>query len=78
MDKHSDEVIKMLSKQLNKKPADITADKRIKEDLGADSLDVVEMLMTVEEKYGITIEDSVLMGVKTVGDLVNVIGNLVK
>jgi len=71
-------IVEMLTKQLNKKPADVTAEKRIKEDLGADSLDVVEILMNVEDKYGITVPDEKLMVVKTVGDLVKMIDEMVK
>jgi len=65
------EVVTLLAKQLNKKPETVTKESRIVEDLGADSLDVVEMLMELEEKYGLTIPDDVAMGLKTVGDLVS-------
>jgi len=74
----SEEILAMLAKQLNKKPSDITDNKRIKEDLGADSLDVVEILMNVEDKYGITVPDETLMGIKTVGDLVAVVNKMTK
>jgi acyl carrier protein len=76
MEKLSDEILSMLIKQLNKKPADVTFDKRIKEDLGADSLDVVEILMNVEDKYGITVPDDILYGIKTVGDLIRVVDQM--
>ena len=68
----SEEILGMLIKQLNKKPESVTPKSRIKEDLGADSLDVVEILMSIEEKYGITVPDEVVMGVKTVEDLIRV------
>ena len=74
--KTTEEVLGILAKQLNKKPADITDAKRIKEDLGADSLDVVEILMSIEEKYGITVPDETLQSIKTVGDLVKVIAQI--
>ena len=76
--KPSEVIVEMLRKQLNKKPQDITPEKRIKEDLGADSLDVVEILMNVEEKYGITVPDEVVMSVKTVADLTKAIDGIVK
>jgi len=38
-------------------------------DLGADSLDVVEMMMALEEEYGVTIDDSKVAELKTVGDV---------
>ena len=64
------EVIALLAKQLNKKMETVTLESRIVEDLGADSLDVVEMLMELEEQNGVTIPDDVAAGLKTVGQLV--------
>ncbi|MBQ3866909.1 MAG: acyl carrier protein [Clostridia bacterium] len=61
----------MLIKQLRLKNVEITPESRIKEDLGADSLDVLQMLMTLEEDYGITIPDEKLAEFKTVADIVN-------
>ena len=63
-------VIDLLAKQLSKDPAKIKLTDRIVEDVGADSLDIVEMLMNLEETYGITIPDDDAMQLKTVGDLV--------
>ncbi|MBO7407801.1 MAG: acyl carrier protein [Clostridia bacterium] len=60
----------MLIKQLRLKNVEITPESRIKEDLGADSLDVLQMLMTLEEDYGITIPDEKLAEFKTVADIV--------
>jgi acyl carrier protein len=74
--KPSEQIVEMLRKQLNKKAAEVTPDKRIKEDLGADSLDVVEILMNVEEKFGITVPDDVVLGISTVGDLIAVIDKI--
>ncbi|MBO4330726.1 MAG: acyl carrier protein [Oscillospiraceae bacterium] len=42
-------------------------------DLGADSLDVVEMLMTLEDEYGLVIDDETAKTLKTVGDVVSYI-----
>lgn len=64
-------VATLLSRQLTKKVEDITPEKRIVEDLGADSLDVVELLCELEEVYGVSIPDDEAMKLKTVGDLVN-------
>ena len=76
MEKPSDVIVNMLMKQLNKKPQEVTNQSRIKEDLGADSLDVVEILMNVEDKYGITVPDEDVMAVKTVGDLIKLVDKL--
>ena len=51
----------------------ITKESNILEDLGADSLDIIEMLMTLEEEYGITIPDEKINQVKTVGGICDLI-----
>ena len=43
---------------------------RLVEDLGADSIDAVELIMTVEDEFSIEISDEVLQNLKTVNDLV--------
>ncbi|MCL2570177.1 MAG: acyl carrier protein [Firmicutes bacterium] len=64
-----EKVIAVVAKQLNKKPETIKAESRVVEDLAADSLDVVEMLMNLEETYGVAIPDEVAMKLKTVGQI---------
>ena len=59
-----------LAKQLRIAPAKITLSSRIKDDLGADSLDILQLLMTVEEDFGIAIPDEKLPTFSTVGDVV--------
>lgn len=54
----------------------ISEDTDIVADLGADSLDVVEMMMALEEEFGITIEDEKIAELKTVGDVVDTVENL--
>lgn len=70
-----DNVKELISKQLNKPVEEITADKEIVKDLGADSLDVVEMLMSLEEEFNITVPEEDAVNLKTVGDIVNLIEN---
>ena len=65
-----EKVIKILSDQLGIDEARIAKDTDIMETLGADSLDIVEMIMTIEEEFGVTISDEVVSGFKTVGDVV--------
>ena len=69
----ADQVKELISKQLNKPIADITEDKEVVKDLGADSLDVVEMLMNLEEECGITISEEDAVNIKTVGDIISLI-----
>lgn len=59
-----------LAKQLRIAPEKITLSSRIKDDLGADSLDILQLLMTVEEDFGIAIPDEKLATFSTVGDVV--------
>ena len=63
----------ILEAQLDIDPESITEDTNIMDDLGADSLDIVELMMTVEEEFDITINESDAQSFKTVGDVVNYI-----
>ena len=64
-----EKLVKVLAEQLMVDPESITPETRIKEDLGADSLDILQIVMTFEEEYGITIPDDDLAGFETVGDI---------
>ena len=64
------EVCMILAQQLHLDAADISPDSRIKDDLGADSLDILQLLMTIEEEKGIVIPDEALAAFSTVGDVV--------
>lgn len=68
-----DLVKELISKQLGKPIEDITEDKEIVKDLGADSLDVVEMLMSLESEFDITVPEEDAVNIKTVGDIVKLI-----
>ncbi len=52
-----EEIIKIVSDQLNIKASKISLDSKFLDDLGADSLDVVELVMSFEDKYGIEISN---------------------
>lgn len=69
----SEKVVEMLASQLNIEKAKLVPNARLIEDLGADSLDMVEMLMLVEEEFGISIPDDDAMNLKTVEDIVKYI-----
>ena len=68
-----DKVKELIAQQLNIDVSKITPASRIVEDLGADSLDTVEMLMTMEEEFGITIPDEDAMQLKTIKNIVDYI-----
>ena len=65
-----DKVKAILAKQLRKDPALITPESKIKRDLGADSIDILQLLMRIEDQYGIVIPDESLATFETVGDVV--------
>ena len=68
-----DKVVSLLSEQLGIDKNRITPDSDIVKDLGADSLDVVQMLMSMEEEYGITVSEDDAANLKTVRDIVNIL-----
>lgn len=70
-----DKIKKMLSEQLNIAEDKVTLESKIVEDLGADSLDVVELLMTLEEECGIVVSDEDAVKIVTVKDIVSLIEN---
>ncbi len=70
-----DKVKELIAQQLNKSVDDISEEKEIVKDLGADSLDVVEMLMSLEEEFDVTVPEEEAVNIKTVGDIVKVIEN---
>jgi len=70
------QILDLLIKQLQKKPEDVKPNLRIKEDLNADSLDVVEILMEIEDRYGVQVPDEVIMSIKTVKDLTDVVAKM--
>jgi len=56
--------------QLNVEPEQVTPEASFEDDLGADSLDLVELIMALEEEFGISIPDEDAEKIKTVGDAV--------
>ena len=51
----------------------VTMDARFREDLGADSLDAVEIIMQIEEEFGVEINEEVIQDMKVIGDIVKYI-----
>ncbi|MEN9826873.1 MAG: hypothetical protein RI953_2618 [Pseudomonadota bacterium] len=68
-------VIKIVAEKLNIEEKNVSATSRFQEDLGADSLDIVELLMEIEEEFGQSISDEESERLKTVGDAVKFIGS---
>lgn len=63
----------IIAKQLSVKPEEVKAESNIAEDLGADSLDLVEILMSLEDEFGISIPDEAIPQIKTIKDVVEFI-----
>lgn len=65
----------IIATQLEIDAESVTLDTRLGEDLNADSLDIVEMLMSLEDEFGVDIPDEEIEKMKTVGDVVAYIEN---
>ncbi|UOO37601.1 acyl carrier protein [Oscillospiraceae bacterium CM] len=71
-----DKVRELLASQFELDISKISQDTDIVADLGADSLDLVEMIMMLEEEFGIVITDETIYGYKTVGEVTAFIENI--
>ncbi len=65
-----------LAEQFEIDPSEITMDTNLIDDIGADSLDVVELIMTLEDTYGITISDEEAANLVTVRKIVDFLEHL--
>lgn len=70
-----EEVKDILAEELDLDPSQIEMTSDLASDLGADSLDAIDIVMSIEDQYGIEVPDSVIENMKTVEDIVNFIEN---
>ena len=70
-----EDIVEVVVEQLSVDAAEVKAESKFVEDLGADSLDVVELVMALEEKFDIEIPDEEAEGIQTVQDVINYIEN---
>ncbi len=79
MAKSQDEIFQelrsIIADQLGVKAEDVTMDSSFTDDLGADSLDIVELIMALEEEFGLEIPDEDAEKIVTVGDAVDYVAN---
>lgn len=68
-----DEIKDILAEQLDVNPDTIEMSSDLSSDLGADSIDAIDIVMSIEDQYGIEVPDSVIENMKTVEDIVNFI-----
>lgn len=68
-----EQIKKILSEQFSISEDEIAMDTSFTEDIGADSLDLVELIMALEQEFDVEIDDDEVEGIKTVGDAVRYI-----
>ena len=70
-----EKIIEIIAAQLSLSPDDVTLDSDITGDLGADSLDIIELADKLERQFSVTASDEDIMAVKTVADILTFIEN---
>ena len=68
-----DKMKDILVEQLECDPEDITMESLLVDDLGADSLDAIDIVMSVEDTFKVEVPDEIIEKLETVGDIVNYI-----
>ncbi|MBP5327549.1 MAG: acyl carrier protein [Bacteroidales bacterium] len=66
-----EEISTIIEERLGVSASDITPEKSLVNDLGADSLDSVELIMSIEQKFDISIPEEAAENIKTVGDIIS-------
>ncbi len=72
------QIINLVAEKLGKKVEDVKPTSRLVEDLGADSLDVVELIMAFEDEFGVSLPDEDIANMKTIEDIVKFINGMKK
>jgi len=70
-----EQLFRLTARQLGIEEVDISLESNFMDDLGADSLDTVELVMTLEEEFSVEIPDDVATELHTVGDVYNYLKN---
>ena len=73
-----DKIKDIIVEQLDVEEDAVTMEASITDDLGADSLDVVDLVMSIEDSFDVEIPDEEVENIKTVGDIVKYIENKVE
>lgn len=68
-----DEIIGIIAEEISIDESDITTRHHLVNDLGTDSLDTIKIMIAIEEKYNINIDDSDIENIKTVSDIVDIV-----
>ena len=70
-----DKIKEILAERLSVDPDKITMNSLLEEDLDADSLDAIDIVMSIEDEFQVEVPDEVIADMKSVGDIVNFIEN---
>lgn len=70
-----EEISAIVEERLGVAASEITPEKNLINDLGADSLDSVELIMSIEQKFDISISEDAAENIKTIGDIISYVKN---
>lgn len=70
-----DKIKEILADQLDIEESAITPDSLLVEDLGADSLDAIDIVMSVEDEFGIEVPDEIIEKIESVSDIITFVEN---
>ena len=73
MSEIAEQIVPIIAEKLGVNPSEVTMDASFTNDLGADSLDTVELMLDFEKKFGIAIPDDQQESIVTVGDVIRLI-----
>lgn len=73
MSEIAEQIVPIIAEKLGVNPSEVTMDASFTNDLGADSLDTVELMLDFEKKFGISIPDDQQENIVTVGDVIKLI-----
>lgn len=71
-----EKVLQIISEQLNMEPEDLEPEMDFVDDLNQDSIELVELIMSLEDEFGIEVDEEKLEQVRTVGDVLDLVEEL--
>ncbi|CAC9924758.1 acyl carrier protein [Aedoeadaptatus nemausensis] len=71
-----DKVLNIIAEQLNMEPEDLEPEMDFVDDLNQDSIELVELIMSLEDEFGIEVDEEKLEQVRTVGDVLDLVEEL--
>ncbi|MDO5715578.1 MAG: acyl carrier protein [Tissierellia bacterium] len=68
-----DKILQLIAEQFNMDIDDLNEEMSFEEDLNADSIELVELVMSIEDEFDLELDDEKLESIKTIGDVINFI-----